>query len=47
MSPKHLQRYFNEFAGRHNIRKLEVLELMESVVKGMRGKRLTYAMLVG
>ena len=47
MSPKHLQRYVNEFAGRHNIRKLEPLERMESIVRGMVGKRLTYKMLVG
>ena len=42
MSEKHLQRYVNEFAGRHNIRSLDTIDQMASVAKGMDGKRLTY-----
>ena len=42
MSPKHLQRYVNEFAGRHNIRNLDTLEQMGTVVRQMDLKRLTY-----
>ena len=42
ISPKHLQRYVNEFAGRHNVRPLDTMAQMESVVIGMVGKRLTY-----
>ena len=32
MSPKHLQRYVNEFAGRHNIRDANTIEQMQSMV---------------
>ena len=46
MSEKHLQRYVNEFAGRHNIRSLDTIDQMASVAKGMDGKRLTYRDLV-
>ena len=42
MSPKHLQRYINEFAGRHNIRDLDTLDQMKHMVAQMIGKRLTY-----
>ena len=42
MSPKHLQRYVNEFAGRHNLRDMDTLDQMVSVVCGMVGKRLMY-----
>ena len=43
MSPKHLQRYIDEFAGRHNIRDGgPVLERMALIVEGLVGKRLTY-----
>ena len=40
MSPKHLQRYMNEFAGRLNIRDKDTLEKMAIVSKGLFGKRL-------
>lgn len=45
MSPKHLQRYANEFAGRHSLRPLEPLEHMRELVRGFEGKRLTWKML--
>ena len=40
MSPKHLQRYINEFAGRLNIRDLDTIEKMAIVSMGLFGKRL-------
>lgn len=40
MSPKHLQRYVNEFAGRLNIRDKDTLEKMAIVSQGLFGKRL-------
>lgn len=46
MSPKHLQRYVDEFAGRYNLRHLDMLEQMDSTIKGLVGKRLTYEDLV-
>ncbi|MYA97887.1 MAG: IS1595 family transposase [Nitrospinae bacterium] len=46
MSHKHLERYVNEFAGRHNIRPLDTIDQMESIVSGMHGKRLRYDDLV-
>ena len=46
MSPAHLHRYINEFAGRHNIRSLDTIDQMRAVAEGMRGKRLPYADLV-
>ena len=42
MSAKHLQRYVNEFAGRHGVRERDTLDQMQSVVAGMIGKRLMY-----
>ena len=41
-SAKHLQRYVNEFAGRHNIRERDTIEQMQAVVAGLVGKRLLY-----
>ncbi len=43
MSPKHLDRYVQEFAGRHNLREADTLTQMGMVVRGMEGRRLTYA----
>ena len=44
---KHLGRYVNEFAGRHNDRPKDTLEQMRSIVQGMDGKRLPYEELIG
>ncbi len=46
MSAKHLGRYVDEFAGRHNIRELDTIEQMSYFVDKMIGKRLTYAALI-
>jgi len=43
MSDKHLGRYVNEFAGRHNQRPLDTVEQMQEVARGLVGKRLRYA----
>ena len=42
MSPKHLDRYVSEFAGRHNQRPLDTIDQMRAVWRGMIGKRLRY-----
>ena len=42
MSEKHLQRYVDEFSGRHNMRQLDTIDQMSGMVRGMDGKRLTY-----
>lgn len=41
MSPKHLDRYVQEFAGRHNVRNRDTVEQMKSVRNGMEHRRLT------
>ena len=46
MSPKHLQRYVNEFAGRHNVRSLDTLDQISAIVRGLEGKRLRYQDLI-
>ena len=46
ISPKHLQRYVNEFATRHNMREEDTIAMMERTVAMMGGKRLTYADLI-
>ncbi len=46
MSHKHLQKYVDEFSGRHNIRPLDTIDQMEKMVNGMDGKRLKYKDLV-
>ena len=43
MSPKHLQRYVNEFATRQGLRELDTARLMGEVAARMAGRRLTYA----
>ena len=47
MSPKHLHRYVNEFAGRHNARHLDTLDRMVALVLGLVGRRLRYRELIG
>ena len=42
ISPKHLNRYVHEFAGKHNIRCNDTLDQMASIVRGMEGKHLDY-----
>ena len=46
MSPKHLQRYVNEFAGRQGVRELGTDEQMGMLARRMAGKRLSYKDLV-
>ena len=46
MSPKHLNRYVSEFAAKHNLRDLDTLDLMGTVVIGMDGKSLKYDALI-
>ena len=46
MSAKHLQRYVDEFAGRHNIRSLDTIDQMAKVAKSLDGKQLRYRDLV-
>ena len=41
-SPKHLDRYVTEFAGRHNDREADTIDQMAGIVSGMAGKRLRY-----
>lgn len=42
MSPAHLQRYVNESASRHNMRRCDTEVQMRLVVQGMKRKRLRY-----
>ena len=46
MSPKHLDRYVQEFASRHNLRDEDTIDIMTSIATGMRGKRLRYRELI-
>ncbi len=46
MSPKHLQRYVDEFAGKHNVRDEDTIAQMVVVAAGLVGKRLMYRDLV-
>ena len=46
MSPKHLNRYVQEFAGRHNLRDADTLTQMGMVVRGFEGRRLRYSELI-
>ena len=43
MSPKHLNRYVQEFQRRYNIRNTDTYDQMRTTVRDMRGKRLKYA----
>ena len=46
MSPKHLQRYVSEFAGKHNIRDSGTLAQMRDTVAGLVGRNLLYRDLI-
>ena len=46
MRPKHLQRYVNEFACRHNIREMNTTTQMAFVARRLMGKHLPYAKLI-
>lgn len=46
LSPKHLQRYVNEFAGRQNLRNLDTIDQMERIASQLAGKSLDYATLI-
>ena len=43
ISPKHLNRYVQEFAGKHNIRHKDTIDQMRHLVASLVGKRLMYA----
>ena len=45
MSPKHLQRFIEEFSGRHNAQSADTVDQMKRIVEGMVGKQLTYKQL--
>lgn len=40
--PKHLDRYVQDFAGRHDVRGLDTVDQMATVAVGLVGKRLMY-----
>ena len=46
MSPKHLQRYVNEFAGRQNARDAHTVDQLVMIAKGIAGKTLPYRELI-
>ena len=46
ISPKHLHRYVNEFATRHNMRERDTRAMMDETVVRMVGKRLMYRELI-
>ena len=44
-SPKHLNRYVQEFEGKHNVRDMDTVEQMRHVAVALIGKRLMYSTL--
>ena len=46
LSPKHLDRYVQEFAGRHNLRESDTLDQMRTIFVRMRSGTLSYLRLI-
>ena len=46
LSPKHLNRYVQEFSGKHNIRELGTLTQMRDTVASLVGRNLLYRDLI-
>ena len=46
LSPKHLDRYVQEFAGKHNLREHDTIDQLTALSGGMDGKRLRYRTLI-
>ena len=46
LSPKHLDRYVQEFASRQNLRESDTYEQIAALSSGMEGKRLRYRELI-
>ena len=46
MSPKHLQRYVDEFSGRHNVRDHDTIDQLAAFCHGAESKRLRYTDLI-
>ena len=46
LSPKHLDRYVQEFAGKHNLREHDTIDQLAALSVGMDGKRLRYRTLI-
>ena len=46
LSVKHLDRYVTEFAGRHNVRDEDTIDIMGAMMAGMEHKRLRYRDLI-
>ena len=46
MSPKHLDRYVQQFAGKQNVRELDTIAIMGTIAAGTAGKHLPYEKLI-
>ena len=46
LSPKHLDRYVQEFAGKHNLREHDTIDQLTALSGGMDGKQLRYRTLI-
>ena len=46
LSPKHMNRYVQEFTGRHGMREQDTIQQIASIGDGMKGKRLRYRELI-
>ncbi len=46
MSPKHLQKYVDEFSARQNVRELDTMVQIDTTICGLFGKRLKYVELI-